>query len=99
MDLLKSATNLNEQKPYIGFAKLAIGNYEVIQFRLVKNKLYNVNSAKPGLKRSLLVELKDQVLFLPEYFGKLFNDDDAKVAELNKGPKKYLYFGGSRPNK
>lgn len=46
------------------------------------------------------MELKDQVFFLPEYFAYKFNDDDKKVAELNQdGKKKFMYFGGARPNK
>lgn len=58
----------------------------------------NEGHAKNKLKRVLLVELRDEVLFLPEYFAIPFNDDDAKIDELNNdGIKKYLYFGGKRP--
>lgn len=85
-------------KPYHGFANLNVGYYEIEKFRLVKNKLYNPNVENPRLKRVLLVELKEEVLFLPEYFAVNFNDDDAKVEELNNdGIKKYLYFNGKRP--
>lgn len=87
-------------KPYHGFSKLNHGYYEIEKFRFVKNKLYKPNVENPRLKRVLLVELKEEVLFLPEYFAANFNDDDAKVEELNTdGIKKYLYFGGKRPNK
>lgn len=100
MDLLKKATNFKQaaKKPYIGFSKLPFGNHEVFNFRFVKNKLYNVNAKKPGLERVILAELEDQVLFLPEYFARVFENDDAKLAELNKGAKKYMYFGGKRSN-
>lgn len=47
------------------------------------------------LKRILLVELKDEVLFLPQYFAEKFDDDDSKVDVLNNdGIKKFMYFGG-----
>lgn len=46
------------------------------------------------------MELADQVLFLPEYFARKFEDDDDKIAELNSnGIKKYMYFGGKRQNR
>lgn len=95
-DLLN--TTWEEPKPYFGFTKLAHGNYEIVKFRLVKNKLYKPDNGK--LPRILLVELEDQILFLPEYFARRFKDDDSKVDELNNdGVKKFLHFGGSRPNK
>lgn len=100
---MSSAFNLissigGASKPYHGFSKLDLGYYEIERFRFVKNKLYNPNVENPRLKRVLLVELKEEVLFLPEYFATNFNDDDAKVEELNSdGVKKYLYFGGKRP--
>lgn len=99
-DLLKS---FGDSKPYNGFTKLKIGNYEILNFRLVNNKMYK--EKKEGeennfLKRILMVELKDQVLFLPQYFARQFDDDDKKVAELNNdGVKKFLFFGGARPNR
>lgn len=96
MDLLLSAKPKSEErKPYYGFKQLREGHYEVVKFRLVKNKMYKANAEKPMLKRILLVELKDQVLFLPQYFAEKFNDDDSKVDELNNdGVKKFMYFGG-----
>lgn len=88
-----------QSKPYIGFAKLSHGNHEIKRFRFVTNKLYNPESVK-SLKPILLVELADQVLFLPEYFAVNLNNDDKKVYELNSdGVKKFLYFGGARPNR
>lgn len=58
----------NNLKPYKGFSQLAIGNHEISRFKLVKNKMYN-SSNPASLPRIILVELKDQVLFLPEYFA------------------------------
>lgn len=99
LDLLKSANQ--PLKPYRGFAHLPHGNHEIIRFRLVKNKMYNDSPGKGfNLKRVLLVELKDEVIFLPEYYAVPFNDDDRKIEELNNdGVKKYLYFGGSNGNR
>lgn len=97
LNLLKSAGKAT--KPYVGFSKLAHGSHEILCFKLVPNKLYN-SQEKKSLKRAILVELHDQVLFLPEYFAIALNDDPKKIEELNTdGVKKYLYFGGSRPNK
>lgn len=95
-------SGFNSSKPYSGFKNLAIGYYEIESFRFVKNKMYNENNEEhvaKKLKRVLLVELKEEVLFLPEYFAVPFNDDDSKIDELNNdGVKKYLYFGGQRPS-
>lgn len=102
---MSSALNLltsygGPSKPYIGFSKLQHGYFEIERFRFVKNKMYNENNedhVQKKLKRILLVELSDQVLFLPEYFAAGLNDDDAKIDELNNdGITKYLYFGGKR---
>lgn len=91
MDLL-TGTKLN-------FSKLARGHYEVECFRFVKNKFYKPDSADPGVKRSLLVELKDQVLFLPKYFAERLRDSDEKLMELNSGEKKFLFYDGKRDDK
>lgn len=92
-DQLKS---FGDGKPYHGFAKLEHGNHEILNFRWVKNKLYREDGDLP--KRSLLVELEDQVLFLPAYISAKIGYSDEKVDEINIDPrKKYLYFGGRRP--
>lgn len=93
-DLLVGTT---EGKPYFGFTKLIPGYYEIVNFRLVKNKMYKADSEKPMLKRTLLIELIDQVLFMPEYITRKFEDDESKVQELNTdGMRKFLHFGGKR---
>lgn len=96
MDMLTGIQN----KPYLGFASLAPGNYEIKKFRIVKNKLFKADAEKPALKMTLLVELEDQVLFMPEYISCNFVENEAKVAELNSdGMKKFLFFGGKRGNR
>lgn len=92
-DLLQTVC---EQKEYKGFKFLDIGYHEIIKFRFVKNKFADSNGES---NRTLLVELKDEVLFLPQYFADIFNDDDSKIEQLNNdGIKKFLYFGGARQN-
>lgn len=99
LDLLQSSNN--PLKPYKGFSQLEHGDHRIFSFRLVNNRHYKeVDGTGFNLKRVLLVELADQVLFLPEYFAAPFLDDEQKVAELNKDKKiKYLCFRGSRPNR
>lgn len=105
MDLLTSPPSSSSvdagRKPYKGFSRLPYGYHEVFNFRLVKNKLYNPNVVNQNkLKRVLLVELVDQVLFLPQQFAYNFEDSDEKVNELNTdGVKKFMFFGGKAPNK
>lgn len=97
LDLLRSFGE--HGKPYFGFSDLRKGNHEILQFKLVKNVHYNKKNEK-SLKRVILVELKDQVLFLPEYFAQKFKDNPKKIDELNRdGVKKFLFFGGSRKNR
>lgn len=89
--------NGNNQKPYVGFTKLDHGLYEVVGFRFIKNRFYKEGSSS-DVKRTLLVELNDQVLFLPSYFAKRLNDSDEKLNALNAGEKKYMHFEGKRDN-
>lgn len=93
LELLKS---IGSSKPYYGFKELPHGNHKIELFRLVKNKHFDPKEPK-SLARTLLVELENQILFLPEYFAAGLNDDDDKIRELNDDPTvKYLYFGGKR---
>lgn len=95
LELLKS---VGAGKPYYGFKDLAIGNHKIELFRFVKNKNYDSKDPK-SLPRVILVELADQILFLPEYFAAILEDDDEKINELNSdGIDKYLSFGGKRPS-
>lgn len=88
--------NQFEQKPYKGFKNLAVGNYEIKRFRLVKNKFLKEEDSP---KRVLLVELEDQILYLPAYFAVNFEDDDRKVDAVNKdGVRRFLCFKGANAN-
>lgn len=85
-------------KPYKGFKYLPIGHHEIISFKFIRNRYFNQDDIS-SLRRTLMVELHDQLLFLPAYMALNFNDDDTLVTGLNTdGIKRYLYFGGSRPD-
>lgn len=99
LDLLRQ-NGPNQSKPYLGFSQLKKGHHEIVNFRLVNNKMYN-ERAENSAKYVILVELKNQILFLPKYFAQHFQDENGadEVEELNRGVKKYLFFDGRRPNK
>lgn len=90
MSALKKLEEVVPNKAYLGFAKLAIGYHKIISFRSTKNKF-----GKKG-EKSILVEIDDQVLFLPQHFSAKINEDD--IRELNSSIEKnetiYLHFGG-----
>lgn len=93
MNAFQKLQEAGESKPYHGFSKLTLGHHEIICFRLVKKKF----AKQEDCKRSLLIELKDQIVFLPNHFSENINDDD--ITELNSGGEtKYLYFGGKNKN-
>lgn len=79
-------------KPYHGFAKLEIGYHQIVCFRNVKNKF---GKKGDGSEKSILVELNDEVLFLPQYFLQKINEED--VISLNStiesNENVHLYFG------
>lgn len=93
MNALKKLEDFKPNKPYHGFAKLSIGYHEIRSFRYVKNKF---GKKGDGSNRTILVELNDEVVFLPQYFCQKLNDAD--LNELNSTIEKnqhvYLYFGG-----
>lgn len=94
MNVLKKLEDLNPNKPYHGFTKLSIGYHQISSFRSVKNKF-----GKKGVSgKSILVELNDQIIFLPQYFWQKLNEND--LQELNscieKGENLYLFFGGKQ---
>lgn len=83
-------------KPYHGFSKLSKGYHEITRFRLVKSK-YSKNSESDE-SRSILVELRREILFLPQYFMEDLTESD--IIELNSADEvQYLYFGGQRDTK
>lgn len=90
MSSFAKISKIGESKPYYGIAKLPLGFYPIESFRLVKNKY-----SKDESEKSLLVELKSEVLFLPKYFSSELSEKD--VENLNTdGEVKFLYFGGRR---
>lgn len=93
MDILKKLEE--PSKPYRGFPALTKGYHQILQFRSVKNNF----AKKSEHKKTILVELEDQVLFLPAYFWQKINEKD--IVDLNcmisKGEFIYLYFGGKQP--
>lgn len=94
---------LNEErqsKPYFGFSKLKVGYYECVAFRIVNNKQYKPDAENPGLKQTLLVELKDQVLFMPKHISAKFIDNQQNFEALTSSTEKiFLFFGGSNPDR
>lgn len=96
MAALKKLQEVSPSKPYLGFAKLSIGHHKIHGFRFVKNKF---GKKSEGNKTSILIELNDQVLFLPQYFNKKITESD--IDELNDNINStplYLYFGGAEEN-
>lgn len=86
-------------KPYKGFGSLPFGNYEVISFKLIRNRFF-IPDILNSARRILMAELHDQVLFLLAYMALNFNDDDDLVDLVNNdGIKRYLCFEGRRPDK
>lgn len=90
MNALKKLAEIGG-KPYIGFAKLNLGYHSILEFRAVNTRF------TPKDETSILIELNDQILFLPQYFRKKLEDKD--LAELNSSIKNdnekvYLEFGG-----
>lgn len=93
MNILKKLEDSSANKPYNGFAKLHPDFYRILSFRCVKNK-FGVKT--DGSNRSVIVELEDEILFLPQHFcQKLTNED---IYELNSCIESdenfYLFFGG-----
>lgn len=90
MEVLKK---LQSSKPYHGFCNLSIGYHSIKEFRFVKNKYAKKHD---GSTKSILVELANEVLFLPQHFNQKINQSE--LEELNscikKGEAIFLYFGG-----
>lgn len=94
MSALAKIQMIGVSKPYHGFAQLTIGYHEIVRFRLVKNKFVK-KDASESEKKSILLELNDEIVFLPQYFKEILTDDD--IISLNSGGENmYLYFGGRR---
>lgn len=88
---MSALKKLEETKPYYGFTKLRVGFHQIKLFRTVKNKFEKKDDVK-----SIMIELEDQVIFLPQYFRQKIYDLD--ICELNscinKNEDIFLHFGG-----
>lgn len=88
MEVLKKLNQSHSQlessnKPYYGLSKLSHGYHEIDCFRITNGKY----------GRSIIVELKGEIIFLPQYIVEKLNEND--IEELNKFKEPlYLYFGG-----
>lgn len=87
-----------DSKPYNGYEHLENGIYEIIAFKFVPNQFYN-ELVPTSLKRNLMAELSNQVVYLPAQIARNFKDDDALLAEINNdGVKRFLSFQGKKSN-
>lgn len=93
MEVLKKLANVKPNKPYNGFGKLSIGFHQIESFRVTKNKF---GKKGEGNSKSILIELSDEVLFLPQYFWNKLTEDDIKTlnSSIEANDRVYLYFGG-----
>lgn len=86
---------LDNGKKYRGFKSLPIGYHPIERFRAVKTK-YGKKEKDGTIGLSILVELKDEILFLPQFWCDKITPSD--MAELNEAIENkqevYLYFGG-----
>lgn len=111
MSVFKKLQSVGTSKPYYGFTNLDIGYHRIICFRVVKNKFANnkddecagsgasssAGSISKREEKTVIVELKDQVLFLPQYFLSQLSDREMNELGVNELKEKmYLYFGGRR---
>lgn len=94
MSVFKKLQEVGQGKPYHGFTKLILGYHEILCLRAIKTK---INKSAPE-KWTILVELKNEILYLPQYFTENLTESDIK--ELNSttptDEKLFLFFGGQR---
>lgn len=87
-------------KPYHGFRELARGKHRIVRFKLVRNKFAREESEASGSAVSpmaIMVELENEVLFLPKHLARKFAGNPDSVREINEcGITFYLYFAGKR---
>lgn len=99
---LSKLQEVTTSKPYRGYACLAKGYHQICDFRVVKNKFSNEDDNEKTSKnkgKSILVELKSEVVFLPQYFTNQFDEDDINELNSSSAENMFLYFGGQREGK
>lgn len=86
MDVLKKLASKNsDQKPYYGFAKLAIGYHKISCFR----------ESHGEYGKNVVVELEKEIVFLPKYLCEKISGRD--LEKLNECEETlYLFFGGRK---
>lgn len=83
MDVLEKLKKAEENKPYHGLVKLEHGYHKIECFR----------SSTGTYGRGVIAELKDEIIFLPQYLVRKLDEKD--IEELNTCEEPlYLYFGG-----
>lgn len=84
MEVLKKLNQAADgSKPYHGLPKLALGYHEIERFRETHGKF----------GRSVITELKNEIIFLPNYLGEKLEERD--IEKLNLCEESiYLFFGG-----
>lgn len=92
MDAFKKLNFLSERKPCSGFTKLNIGFHAIEYFKIVNSK-FGIKKNEDEPPKSLLVELTDRTVFLPNHFLERLTQQD--LDEMNKSSSTiYLFFGG-----
>lgn len=88
MNVLKKLNSANFDKPYHGLPKLKRGYHEIYSFR--------ESTGRYG--RGVIAELKDEIIFLPQYMVEKLDEED--IRGLNDSPEKlFLFFNGRHPTK
>lgn len=98
MNALQKLEQLRSNKPYRGFARLPLGYHQIDFLRFGKSK-YGANGEESDSGRTIIAELKREIVFLPQYFANNLNESD--IEELNtciKGEGLFLFFGGRGRN-
>lgn len=83
MNALKKLNQVESNKPYFGLPKLSKGYHKIDCFR--------VSIGKFG--RSVIAELKSEIIFLPQFISEKLNEKDIDELNSYKEPL-YLFFGG-----
>lgn len=96
MEVLKK---VSEAKPYNGFKELPEGFHKIVCFRSVPNK-YPTKEEDGKKSETILVELVDEVIFLPRHLCNRISSSDmgALNALIEENEALYLHFGGKHPD-
>lgn len=88
MDVLQKLDGAEFEKPYFGFTLLARGYHKIVNFREAAGKY----------GRTVVAELEDEIVFLPQYLSQKLDEEDIEKLNANK-ESLYLYFGGWQEEK